>query len=352
MSDATSRRKRDHLVPFLRGGVPPTGATTWLECVRLVHMALPEVAAEEVDLSATFCGHRLEAPFLVTGMSGGTAEARDLNRAVAAAADRLGLAFGLGSQRAMVEKPELTATYEVRDVAPRVFLVGNLGAVQAAAMPVVAVREMLDRVGADALAVHLNAAQELIQPEGDRDFRGLTQAIGRLARELGRPVMVKEVGCGIGREAGIALRDAGVRHVDVAGCGGTSFVRVEAARAGRDRDPEAVALRDWGIPTAAAVAEVAPLGFEVVASGGIRTGLDTARAIALGATIAGVAAPVVTAWAGGGQEAVERLLTGMIEGLRDVMVLCGCRTLAGLRAAPRVVLDPLRTWIADRTATP
>ncbi|MBM4398577.1 MAG: type 2 isopentenyl-diphosphate Delta-isomerase [Deltaproteobacteria bacterium] len=348
-SFGAERRKQEHLAPFRKGGVAAREATTWLECVRLVHCALPDLSVADVDLSTSFAGRTLRAPLFVTGMTGGTPEARLLNAEVARVAGRLGIGFGLGSQRAMIVDPGLAPTYEVRAAAPDVFLAGNIGGVQLASLPLEAVARMLETVGADALCVHLNPAQELVQPEGDRDFRGVLDAIRRAVRGLPVPVIVKEVGAGISRETAIRLRDAGVRCLDVAGVGGTSWVGVEAVRRGSESDPELRALWDWGLPTAAAVAEVADLGLEVIASGGIRTGVEAARALALGASVAGVAAPVASAWFEGGEEAVERVLSRMIDGVRAAFVLTGSRSLADLRAAPRIVTGPLREWIEART---
>ncbi len=341
-------RKQEHLAPFRGDGVPSRGATTWLECVHLVHRALPEQHADEVDVSTIFAGRPFSAPLFVTGMTGGTAEAAAINRGIARVAGRLGIGFGLGSQRAMLADPRLASTYQVRDAAPDVFLAGNIGGTQLASTPLDQVREMLDRVGADALCVHLNPAQEMVQPEGDRDFRGVSEAIEDAVRGLGKPVIVKEVGAGISREVAERLRDLGVRHLDVAGVGGTSWVGAELVRRGGDPDPEAAAYWDWGIPTAAALAEVADLGFETIASGGIRNGLDVARSIALGATLAGTASPVIQAWFRGGEQAVADCLTGMIDGLKMAMVLPGSRNLADLRAAPRVITGGLLEWMRQR----
>lgn len=341
----TERRKSEHLVPFRRGE-DPTSGSPWFEFVRLVHTALPEMSVDEADVSATFAGRAFCAPVLITGMTGGTPEAGDINRSLARVASRLGIAFGVGSQRAMIENPSLVETYRVRSVAPDVFLAGNIGAVQLARLPLWRVREALDLIEADALCIHLNPAQEMAQPEGDRDFRGQVQAIGQVVAALGRPVIVKEVGLGLSREVGHVLRDAGVRLVDVAGAGGTSFVKIEAERGGIDAQrgvPD-----DWGIPTAASLYEVADLGFEVIASGGIRSGFDAAKALALGAKMVGVAAPVLQAWFRGGEEAVERWLWRLIEGLKTAMVLTGCRNVEDLHRTPRVIVGPLAEWVRAR----
>jgi isopentenyl-diphosphate delta-isomerase len=343
-SDRTERRKRDHLLPFRGRGVPARAATTWLEHVWLEHCALPELGAAELDLSSEFAGRRFAAPLFVSGMTGGTSEAQAINRELAALAERLGLGFGLGSMRAMIERPELTRTYRVRDVAPRVFLAGNLGAAQIRPLGSARILAAVEEVGADALCVHLNPAQELAQPEGDRDFRGLADALGELQGALPVPVIVKETGAGLGRRAGDRLRQTGIRCVDAAGVGGTSWVGVELERGG---DPALEPFWDWGVPTAAAVVEMVGLGFEVIASGGIRTGLDAARALALGARLAGLAAPVLTAYFEGGVQAAEACLGRVLAGLRAAMLLTSSRDLAALAAAPRRFRGPLREYLEE-----
>ena len=344
----TEKRKRDHLEPFREGGVSARRATTWFECLSFVHCALPELDIDELDLSTSFADHRFRAPLFITGMTGGTPEAGRINRSLAKAAERMGIGFGLGSQRAMLESPELADSYRVRDVAPTVFLAGNLGGAQVAETAVEKIQGLLDDVSADALCVHLNPAQELMQPEGDRRFRGVLRAIGALAGALDRPVIVKEVGAGISREVGLRLRDVGISHIDLAGSGGTSWVGVELKRRGAEEDPNLAAFWDWGVPTAAAVADLADCGLQLIASGGIRTGLDVARALALGATLAGVASPVIQAYFREGETACQRALESIIDGLRTAMLLTGSRTLDELRRAPRVISDPLLNWSRQR----
>jgi len=346
------RRKRDHLDPFRGFGVPAREASTWLSCVHLVHQALPESGLEDVDLSTDFLGHRLRAPLLVTGMTGGTADARHINRDIARVCEELGIAFGLGSQRAMAVDPALSQTYEVRDVAPTVFLAGNLGGVQLSRMSSGEVQALLERVGADALCVHLNPAQELAQPEGDRDFRGIEEAVARAARDLPLPVIAKEVGCGISRESAYRLVGAGVAALDAAGVGGTSWVGLEIQRHEGPRDPDAEAFWDWGIPTAAAVLECGGLGVPVIASGGIRTALDALRALALGASLVGLAAPVIQAWFQGGEQAVRQRLSGLVEWLARGLLLTGARNLEDLRRAPKVLLPPLSDFARARGTLP
>ena len=256
------QRKADH-IEVAASGRADFVKSTLLEHVHLMHQALPELAVDDVDLSTEIAGKRLRAPLLITGMTGGTPEAAAINRDLAKAAQAAGVAFGVGSQRAMDEHPELQGTYQVRDVAPDVVLLGNLGGVQALAMGPARVVELAKRIGADAIAIHLNPGQEMIQPNGDRDFRGVRDGIARLVAQAPLPVIVKETGCGLSREAAGALMAIGVRMVDVAGAGGTSWVAVEAVRTG-STNPDAAALGselwDWGVPTAVSVVACAKAG--------------------------------------------------------------------------------------------
>jgi isopentenyl-diphosphate delta-isomerase len=255
----------------------------------------------------------------------------------------------------MHTRPNTGVTYRVRKVAPSALLLGNVGVVQARAMKTSEVRALVDEVGADALCVHLNPAMELVQPGGDRDFSHGLDTIARLVQGLGVPVVVKETGCGIAPDVGRRLRDVGVRHVDVSGAGGTSWVGVETIRAKAAGDEPARALGeafwDWGVPTAASVALLAPLGFETIfATGGVATGLDVARALVLGANLAGIARPVLRALLGeGGRRAAEALLGGIETELRSAMLLTRSRDVAALKQAPRVVVGELATWITALT---
>jgi isopentenyl-diphosphate delta-isomerase len=322
---------------------------TLLDQVALVHHALPEMHFDEVDLTTELLGKRLRAPVIVAGMTGGTADAAKVNQDLAGAAQMLGLGFGLGSQRAMLLHPSLAWTYQVRDVAPDILLLANLGMVQARQMSTAQVRSLMDEVGADALCVHLNPSMELVQPGGDRDFRGGCDTLRRLREELGKPVIAKETGAGMSRAAGLLARDAGVAAIDVSGAGGTSWVGVETRRAALGHDAAAAALGeefwDWGIPTAASIAILSDIGLPLIATGGLRTGMDVARAIALGATAGGLAAPVLRAQREGGYEGAVRFLEGVVASFKAAVFLCGCRTPAELRVVPKVIGPTLKAWI-------
>jgi len=345
LADGISERKRSHLELCEGAPVEYAGKTTLLEDVDLVHDALPELAVDEVDCSTSLLGKALRAPLLITGMTGGTEEAAAINQGLARVAEEHGIAFGLGSQRAMQRTPALAHTFSVRAHAPTTLVLANLGLVQAAALATADVEQLVRSVGADAVCLHLNPAQELIQPGGDRDFRGGLATIARLVRELPAPVVVKETGCGISRQVGERLLQAGVRTVDVSGAGGTSWVKVEALRADEGARALGGVFGEWGIPTAAALLGLRGLGLELVASGGIRSGLDVAKSIALGARAAGVALPVFRAYREGGVEGAGRFIEGLIAGLRTAMVLTGSRNVAALGRVQVVLGSRLRDWV-------
>lgn len=345
---AIAKRKADHL-EVAASGRADFARTTLLEQVHLVHQAVPELALDDIDLSTELLGKRLKAPLVITGMTGGTADAATVNKDLAKAAQAAGVALGVGSQRAMAEHPELAATYQVRDVAPDVVLIGNVGAVQAKAMGAAKVVELAKSIGADAMAVHLNPGQELIQDHGDRDFRGVIETIARLVEASPLPVIVKETGCGLSPQTARALVGVGVQTVDVAGAGGTSWVAVEAVRAAEGSSAAALGgeLWDWGLPTAVSVAACADAGLVTVASGGLRSGYDVARAIALGARAGGMAAPMLRAQRAGGSDGVRAMIDRVTRAIRAVCLLTGSRSASDLARAPRHLGAPLRAFLDD-----
>jgi isopentenyl-diphosphate delta-isomerase len=345
------QRKADHLALCATDEVAFRDKTTLLEQVRFIHDALPDLDVDALDLGAPLLGKRLRAPIVVAAMTGGTDEAARINRELSSIAEERGYGFGLGSQRAMHVRTETASTYAVREGAPTTLVLGNIGVVQARAMSTDDVLALARGVGADALCVHLNPAMELVQPGGgDRDFRGGLDTIRRLVAELPLPVIVKETGCGLSSHVGKRLREAGVRHVDVSGAGGTSWVAVETKRAESLNEAPARALGealwDWGIPTAASVGVLAPLGFDtVIATGGVATGMDVARALALGASAAGIARPALKALVAGGREGAVQFFEGIETELRAVMLLTGSKDIAALRRAPRILGSELRAWL-------
>ena len=287
-----SHRKYEHIRINLEKDVQST-LSTGLEGYRLIHQALPEIRLADIDLSQSLFGKILPVPVMVSSMTGGTDEAAKLNRILAEAAQEVGLAMGVGSQRAAIKDPTLISTFQVRKFAPNILLFANLGAVQLNyKYGLEEFQKAIEMIKADALILHLNPLQEALQPEGDTDFHNLTEKIARLKQKLMLPLIVKEVGWGISEQAAQLLMDAGVDAIDVAGAGGTSWSQVEMYRI---KDPykaqTAGIFSDWGIPTAQSilnVRKVAP-NMPVFASGGLRNGVDIAKCLALGASLGGMA---------------------------------------------------------------
>ena len=295
---STSQRKSDHIRINLEENVQ-SGITTGLEQVRLVHQALPEINLADIDLSVELFGKQLKAPIFLSSMTGGTKEGKKINYTLAASAQETGIAMGVGSQRAAIEQPELASTFDIREVAPDILRFANLGAIQLNyGYGIQECQRAVDMIAADALILHLNALQEAVQPEGDTQFAGLLKKIERVCRSLSVPVIAKEVGWGFSEQTSRQLAEAGVQAIDVAGAGGTSWSEVEMHRAQTPRQAQLAAeFINWGIPTKEAILNVKRAAPQMIvfASGGLRSGIDIAKCIAIGARIGGMAGPFLKA---------------------------------------------------------
>ncbi len=344
-------RKKDHIRISLEKDVSYR-KTTWLEWVELPHKAAPEIDPEDIKMDTTFLGRRFTHPLIIESMTGGTLEAEKINRNLAEAASIFGVPMGVGSQRAGVVKPETAYTFRVaRETGPDVFLIGNIGGSQLVEHGLEIAVKAVEMIDADALAIHLNPLQEIVQPDGRPRFRGLLTTLRKLRRELQIPIILKEIGAGISREVAGAAEDL-YDAVDVAGSGGTNWTLIEMLRAGEVEHRDKVALAEtfleWGIPTAAAIMEtrVATRKY-LVGSGGLRTGLDVARALALGANMAGMAHPFLEPATKSVDDVLEKLRR-ISEELRAAMFLTGSRTLEDLKRSPVVVRGPLLEWALQR----
>jgi isopentenyl-diphosphate delta-isomerase len=335
---ALSSRKKQHVDITLSRNVLFRKKTTGLERFDFVHNALPEIDLADVDTSADFLGHRVSLPLMVSCMTGGYREALTINRHLAEVCAELGIAMGVGSQRQALVDTHYHRTFSiVREVAPSIAVVGNIGAAEVRAMKNADdARRLIELIRADALAVHLNPLQEMLQREGTPTFRGVLSGIALLVGGLPVPVIVKEIGAGISQSVARRLLGVGVRYIDVAGAGGTSWAGVETLRTRGKRSNEA--FWDWGIPTADAIRDVAALraevtGLTVIASGGIRSGLETAKSIALGADLVASARPMLLALNAGGTAGVLKLVRSWAEELKSAMFLTGSRSIAELQRA-------------------
>ncbi|MCI4350045.1 MAG: type 2 isopentenyl-diphosphate Delta-isomerase [Thermoplasmata archaeon] len=346
-----THRKAEHVKVVLEGQVE--GRYRYWSDVQIIHNALPEIDFDAIDTSIELLGHRLAAPLMITGMTGGFPDAAKINDNLARAAAEVGIAMGVGSERAAILKGQYPESYSCVARHPVPLKFANIGAPQIIAQApgehvvgVAEARRAMELIGADVLAVHLNFLQEMVQPGGDRKAAGCLEKIGELAEAL--PVLVKETGAGLSRQVAERLRSRGVLAFDISGTGGTSFAAVEHHRAvaqGARREARVgKTFWDWGIPSPVAVRELAPLNVPLIASGGVRSGLDVARAIVLGATAAGIAGGVLKA-ASTSFEATRTELQDLVHELRVAMFLTGSRTVAELRRAPFVLTGETRQWL-------
>jgi isopentenyl-diphosphate delta-isomerase len=335
---ATPSRKKQHVNITLTKDVGFRRKTTRLENWEFTNNALPELNLSEIDPSITFLAKRLALPFMISCMTGGYAEALRINRILAEVCEETRIAMGVGSQRQALENPAYHRTFSVvREAAPSIPIVGNIGAAEVAEMSSGdAAKRLAELIRADAFAVHLNPLQEFLQPEGNTNFKGVLNGIALLVRELTIPVIVKEIGAGISAEVAQRLLDVGVQYIDVAGAGGTSWAGVEILR--RKRSGFTDGFWDWGIPTATALSEVVSLrkdrpNLKVIASGGISTGLDAAKCLALGANLVSSARPMLKALHDGGKTGLKALIGQWAAELRGVMFLTGSPNIHALQRA-------------------
>jgi len=356
VSDEIQARKAEHLRTAAEADVA-SRRSPGFEDVHLVHDALPEIDLDAIETSVELLGARLRLPLVIAAMTGGHAEGGRVNGILARAAERHGIAMGVGSQRAALVDPRVRDTYAItREQAPSAFLIANIGATQLVAQgdqPAVTVgqaEDLVATIGANALAVHLNPLQELVQTEGERQMGGQQAAIARLVRGSGVPVIAKETGGGVSEAVARRLAGAGVAAIDVGGVGGTSFAAIEALRAEERGDVRGVLLgallRDWGIPTVASVSLAGRAGLPIIATGGIRSGLDAAKAIAMGATAVGVARPLLHAALEGGETAIDAWIDRFATELTAAMFLTGSADIGALSRQQPVVVGATAAWLA------
>ncbi|MBM7645433.1 isopentenyl-diphosphate delta-isomerase [Scopulibacillus daqui] len=338
---STEKRKSEHIDIALTKQVSGRGITTGLENYRFIHQALPEINFNDIDISTAFLNKKMKAPLVLSSMTGGTERAWKINLNLAAAAEKRGWAVGTGSVRAAFENPELSYTYNMRKAAPSIPIFANLGAVQLnKGYGIDECRRTVDIVQADALVLHLNSMQEVFQTEGDTDFSHLLEKIENICMALGVPVGIKEVGMGINGQLAKQLFESGVSFVDVAGAGGTSWIQVEKFRS---KDPiriqAAEAFYDWGIPTSECIVSVREHISEskktLIASGGLSTGVDAAKAIALGADLAGFGRSILRD-AAESEEALDQTLERIEMELKIAMFGIGVKNIASLKSTPLI----------------
>jgi len=347
MPNKTVSRKADHVRICLESDVE--AGDTGLDCVRFIHNPLPEVDSREIKASSDVMGRRLSLPIIINAMTGGYEGATEINRVLATAAQEHGIGMGLGSMRAMVEDPGMAKTYGVRDAAPDILLLGNIGLPQLLSRDFEPIFGAMETIEVDGIAIHLNALQEATQPEGETNFAGGIEVIHEFSKQSRWPVVIKETGAGIPRETARNLERAGAEWLDVGGLGGTSFAAVESFRAENSIERElAKSFSQWGIPTAASLVEVREsTKLKLIASGGMRNGIDAAKCIALGADLAGFASPVLKAMVRGEDE-LDGFISLISRQFITAMFLSGSRDLNGLRDSGIMITGWLRDWLLDR----
>ena len=357
MTDEVKQRKIEHVNIALGQDISVAQKANWND-IQFVHQALPEVDLDEIDTSVTFLGHKLRYPLFISSLTGGHDDVTSINRNLARAAEHYGLALGVGSQRAGIVNPDVIGSYAItREHAPTTFLIANIGAPQLIAQArhapftIEQVEHAVTMIGANALAVHMNSLQEATQPEGDRRTVGEAAALKTLAETVSVPVIAKETGAGVCREQALLLRSCGVAAIDVGGAGGSSMSAMEAERSKARGDERThtigVLFRDWGIATPVSIIEAKVAQVPLISTGGVRTGLDMARALALGATLVGIGFPFLKA-ASQSYDAVCELLETIIAELKVAMQLSGAATIEQFQQVDIVVTGETRNWLSMR----
>ena len=354
MKEATEKRKTDHIKICLDQFAQAKKVTPGFEDIHFIHKALPEINKQEIDLSTEFLGHKLAAPIIVGAMTGGTTEAAAINSVIAETVEALQIGMGVGSQRVALEDQDLEKSFAIaRKKAPTAFLIANIGGVQLVnGYGVKEIKKTIKMIDADAVAIHLNALQEAIQPEGQTNFKGIIKRISEITKAIDKPVIVKETGCGIATEEAKKLEDVGVKAIDVGGTGGTSFAAVEFFRTkGEENHVQHLlgdAFWDWGIPTVSSIAEIVPeVTIPIIASGGIRCGSDIAKALALKASLSSIARPILRTAVCGVKE-TRNLLSFLMAELKTVMFLVGAKNIEDLYSTPLVITGKTAEWLKLR----
>ena len=348
------QRKRDGIEIPLNNDVQAKTTSTYLEYVKLIHNALPELDYDEIDISTTFLKRKFSAPLIIDSMTGGAPEAARINGRLGELAEKYGFAMGLGSQRAGLESKELAETYSIaRKNAPSAFLIANIGGAQLAkGLSIDNIKKIIDMIQADALVIHLNPLQELIQPEGELKYKGVFSKISEISGDLDVPVIVKEVGAGISKEVAVKLEVSGVSAINVAGAGGTSWAGVEKLRAEASNNDLKIHLGeifwDWGIPTAASLIEVKKtVKVPIIASGGLRNGMEMAKCIVLGASMCAMAYPFLLK-AAESKEQLFNFADTVIAELKSTMFLIGAMNLSVLKSSRYILTGPLADQVSNR----
>jgi len=350
-------RKDEHIFLVSTENIE-SNETTWLEHVKFVHKPIPELNLDDIDLSCEFLGKPLSAPVFIGAMTGGTELTKKLNVSLAKAAQKYQIPMMVGSQRVIIKHPETKESFSaVRKSAPDIPIIGNLGIAQIASSEDFGyVDEIIENINADAIAIHLNVIQELIQPEGDKIFTGVLDKLEILKNQINIPIVIKETGCGISKEIARQLAEIGINIIDVSGVGGTSWVAVEYFRAKKENMELKKELGklfwDWGIPTAASIFEVSSVAknrseIKIIGSGGIRSGIDVAKALRIGADFAALARPFLMV-ALEGQDAIEKFIEKTFKELEITMLLTGSKNIEDLKEVPIIISSDLKEWLNQR----